>query len=74
MASTRPFSGNAKHHCFGAGPILLSLRDPNETSVRKSGKEAAMGLRAYFRFYNEQRPHQAPGYVTSAIVYAGADR
>ncbi|MBW2308962.1 MAG: DDE-type integrase/transposase/recombinase, partial [Deltaproteobacteria bacterium] len=25
----------------------------------ESVKEATMGLRAYFRFYNEQRPHQA---------------
>ncbi|MBW2306151.1 MAG: transposase, partial [Deltaproteobacteria bacterium] len=39
-----------------------------------SVKEATMGLRAYFRFYNEQRPHQALGYVTPAIVYAGAGR
>ncbi|MBW2149456.1 MAG: transposase [Deltaproteobacteria bacterium] len=40
----------------------------------KSVKEATMGLRAYFRFYNDQRPHQVPGYATPAIVYAGADR
>jgi len=35
----------------------------------ESVKEATMGLRAY-----EQRPHQALGYATPAIVYAGAGR
>ncbi len=29
------------------------------------------GLRGYFRFYNQQRPHQALGYKTPAQVYRG---
>ena len=32
-------------------------------------KEARRELGAYFRFYNDQRPHQALGYRTSAEVY-----
>jgi len=31
--------------------------------------EARQGLRAYFRFYNEQRPHQALDYRTPAEAY-----
>ena len=31
--------------------------------------EARQGLKAYFRFYNEQRPHQALDYRTPAQVY-----
>jgi len=34
-------------------------------------REAREGLRAYFRFYNEQRPHQALDYRTPAEVYEG---
>ena len=32
-------------------------------------KEARRELGAYFRFYNDQRPHQALGYRTAAEVY-----
>ena len=32
-------------------------------------REARRELGAYFRFYNEQRPHQALGYRTPAEVY-----
>ena len=35
------------------------------------GREAHDRLRAYFRFYNEERPHQALGYRTPAEVYTG---
>ena len=31
--------------------------------------EARRGLGAYFRFYNNQRPHQALGYRTPADVF-----
>ena len=34
-------------------------------------REAREGLRAYFRFYDEQRPHQALKYRTPAEVYEG---
>jgi len=34
-------------------------------------REAREGLGAYFRFYNEVRPHQALGYSTPAEVYGG---
>jgi hypothetical protein len=34
-------------------------------------REAREGLRAYFRFYNEQRLHQALDYRTPAEVYEG---
>ena len=34
-------------------------------------REARHGLRAYFRYYNEQRPHQALDYRTPAEVYEG---
>jgi putative transposase len=40
----------------------------------ESVKEAFAGLNAYFRFYNEQRPHQALGYLTPASVYGGGGR
>ena len=33
--------------------------------------EARRELRAYFRFYNDQRPHQALGYRTPAEVFHG---
>jgi putative transposase len=36
-------------------------------------EEARRGLRAYFRFYNEQRLHQALEYRTPAEVYEGRD-
>jgi putative transposase len=31
--------------------------------------EVERGLRAYFRFYNEERLHQSLGYRTPAQVY-----
>jgi len=34
-------------------------------------REAREGLRAYFRFYNKQRPHQTLDYRTPAEVYEG---
>jgi putative transposase len=34
-----------------------------------SPREARQGLRAYFVFYNEERPHQALGYRTPAEIY-----
>lgn len=34
------------------------------------GWEAEQRLRAYFRFYATERPHQALGYRTPAAVYA----
>ncbi len=37
----------------------------------ESVKEASAGLNAYFRFYNEQRPHQALGYLSPGALYAG---
>ena len=35
------------------------------------GREAKAGLDAYFRFYNNQRPHQALGYRTPAEGFNG---
>ncbi len=32
------------------------------------------GLKQYFRFYNEQRPHQALGYRTPSQVYQDKSR
>lgn len=34
-------------------------------------KEVRQGLREYFKFYNERRPHQGLGYRTPAEVYFG---
>ena len=36
-----------------------------------NSSEARRGLGAYFRFYNDQRPHQALGYQTPAEVFHG---
>jgi putative transposase len=36
----------------------------------QDGKDARVGLREYFRFYNGERPHQALGYRTPAEVFA----
>lgn len=36
-----------------------------------TGPELERGLRAYFLFYNEYRPHQAHGYQTPAVIYHG---
>jgi putative transposase len=33
--------------------------------------QACQGLGQYFRFYNEERLHQALGYRTPAVVYHG---
>src|SRR5947209_699161 len=33
--------------------------------------ELESGLTAYFRFYDEDRPHQSLGYETPAVVYRG---
>ncbi len=33
--------------------------------------EAVRNLRKYFRFYNQERPHQALGYQTPAAIYFG---
>ncbi len=35
-----------------------------------NGREAKDGLKAYFHFYNNQRPHQALGYRTPAEVFS----
>jgi putative transposase len=32
-------------------------------------REARLGLGGYFRFYNDDRPHQALNYRTPAMVY-----
>jgi putative transposase len=37
----------------------------------EGGPEARHGLGQYFRFYNQQRPHQSLGYQTPAAVYFG---
>jgi len=34
-----------------------------------NGREARIGLGAYFGFYNTERPHQALGYRTPAEVF-----
>jgi len=36
--------------------------------------ELEMGLSAYFRFYDEERPHQSLGYRTPAEVYRAGIR
>ena len=36
-----------------------------------SGLEACLGLREYFQFYNERRPHQAMGYRSPSEVFNG---
>ena len=36
----------------------------------QDGRDARIGIREYFRFYNNQRPHQALGYSTPAEVFA----
>ena len=33
--------------------------------------ESVLGLREYFRFHNDRRPHQALGYRTPAEVFYG---
>ena len=37
-------------------------------------KEARMSLASYLSFYNQERPHQALGYLTPAAVHAQPDR
>ena len=36
----------------------------------QDGRDARIGIREYFRFYNTERPHQALGYRTPAEVFA----
>ena len=36
--------------------------------------EARAGLASYLAFYNQERPHQALGYLTPAAVHAAPDR
>jgi putative transposase len=40
----------------------------------ESVPELERGLAAYFRFYNQERPHQSLGYRTPAEVHAGNER
>ena len=40
----------------------------------RSPRKAREGLRQYFEFYNNRRPHQALGYRTPAEVYFGHKR
>ena len=35
-------------------------------------REAFLGLQSYFRFYNEERPHQSLGYKTPEVVHHSA--
>jgi putative transposase len=37
-------------------------------------REARQGLTSYFRFYNQERPHQALHYLTPAQIYFGQER
>ena len=37
----------------------------------ESMKEVRQGLKRYFKFYNEKRPHQSLGYSTPAEIYHG---
>jgi len=38
----------------------------------QDGSDARAGIGEYFRFYDNERPHQAHGYRTPAELYAGA--
>jgi putative transposase len=40
----------------------------------ETAPELERGLTAYFRFYNQERPHQSLGYRTPAEVHAGMER
>lgn len=40
----------------------------------ESGLQAALGLKEYFNFYNNERPHQALKYKTPSSVYCGESR
>jgi putative transposase len=42
--------------------------------VYDSVPEARAGIRRYFDFYNDERPHQALGYQTPAAFYRGANK
>ena len=35
----------------------------------QDGREARIGIREYFRFYNTERPHKALGYQTPAEAF-----
>ena len=37
-------------------------------------REARQGLGSYLQFYNQERPHQALGYLTPAAVHAEPSR
>jgi putative transposase len=37
----------------------------------QDGRDAGIGIREYFRFYNNERPHQSLGYRTPADVFSG---
>lgn len=39
--------------------------------IQSNGKELYDGLKAYFDFYNNRRPHQSLGYKTPSEVYFG---
>ncbi len=36
-------------------------------------RDARVGLNEYFRYYNDERPHQSLGYHTPADLYLGND-
>ena len=49
--------------------ITCVMRAYPQNPVFKRHSEARRELGAYFRFYNDQRPHQALGYRTPAEVF-----
>ena len=60
-------------HALAAEPVLLRPAAAREVYLKAyaNGLEAHRGLREYFRFYNERRPHQVLGYRTPAEVFYG---
>jgi len=53
-------------------PLLWLKEDDNLSKKDYSDvREAKEGIESYFKFYNNERPHQSLGYKTPYEVYYG---
>ncbi len=56
---------------WNVGPCFIAEQPESDIYIRDycSEHEIDAGLARYFRFYNEERPHQSLGYRTPAAVH-----
>src|SRR5262245_8523712 len=66
--------GWKKQLLAGAEAVFSGGPRPASADAEARQAELGRGLRGYFGFYNEERPHQSLGYRTPSAVYGGRVR